>query len=95
MENKSFLSDKDKVECSWNDSVFYIDPKFFFEALFLQKRGTNPYVRYKTGAELFGLSRGVFIKLARDAEAVHKYNGTAFVNVDEVCRFIEGLNSGD
>ena len=50
MENKSFLSDKDKVECSWNDSVFYIEPKIFFEALFLQS-GTiwsKPWCVYKT-----------------------------------------------
>ena len=95
MEKKGLPSNTDKVECCWNDSIFYIEPKIFFEAVFLQKRGTNPYVRYRSGAELFGIGRTVFIKLAKDAEAVHKYNGTAFVDVEKVCRFIDGLNSGD
>ncbi len=95
MAMKGLLSNTDKVSCYWNDSVFYIEPEVFYEALFLQKSGLRPYVRYKTGAELFDVGRGEFIKLARDAEAVHKHNGTVLVDVNAVCKFINGLGSGD
>ena len=95
MEKKGLPNNTDKVECYWNDSVFYIEPKIFFEAVFLQKRGNKPYVRYGPGAELFGVSKGAFMKLAKDAEAVHKYNQIAFVDVEKVGRFIDGLSSGD
>ncbi len=92
---KELLSSKDKVTCYWNDSVFYIAPKVFYETLLRQKEGPKPYVRYKTGAELFDVGRGEFIKLARDAEAVHKHNGTALVNLDAVCKYVESLDSGE
>ena len=95
MEKKGLPSNKDKVECCWNDSIFYIEPKIFFEVLYQQKRGDTPYVRYREGTKLFGVSLGTFEKLAKDAEAVHKYNKTAFVDVEKVCRFIDGLSSGD
>jgi hypothetical protein len=95
MAKKESLSNDDKVKCYWKDSVFYIDPQIFHEALFLQKRGSQPVVRYDNGAELFHVSKGEFRKLARDAEAVHKHYGTVFVNVNEVCRFIESLGSDE
>ena len=91
---KEWMSDKDKVKCYWKDSVFYITPKVFYETLFRQEKGPLPFVRYDYGAELFHVSRGEFRKLAQDAEAVHKHDGTVYVNVDEICEFIEGLDSG-
>lgn len=81
------------VECHWKGSVLYINPKLFFSVLSMDATGARPYVRYETGAEMFDCSRGEFIKLAHDADAVHLHNNTAYVNSAQVCRYLEGLSS--
>ena len=81
------------VECHWKGSVLYVNPRLFFSVLSMDATGARPYVRYETGAQMFDCSRGEFIKLAHDANAVHLHNSTAFVNSSEVCRYLEGLDS--
>ena len=81
------------VECHWQGSILYINPKTFFSILSMDETGERPYVRYETGAKMFDVSRGEFIKIAHEADAVHLHNNTAYVNSQKVCKYIESLDS--
>ena len=39
------------------------------------------FVRYDEGAELYGMSKSTFMKLAKEAHAVYKVKSMALVNI--------------
>ena len=81
------------VECHWEGSVFYVNPRIFFEVLFQQKRGYLKYVRAETGALMFDVCKNNFVKIAREAEAMHKHDGTTLIDVEAVSRYINTLDA--
>ncbi len=86
--------EEDTVECHYNGSTFLIPARVFMETVFMTQIQPKMYVRYNTGAEMFDVSRNEFIKLAQEAEAIHKHNGTTLVDPNEVRRYVEGLGAG-
>ena len=82
-----------KVECHFNGSIMYVPVRIFMETVFAMEVGQKLYVRYDTGAKLFDVSRNQFMKVAKQAEAVHKLDGTTWVNPKEVSRYIESLDA--
>lgn len=53
------------------------------------------FIRYKEGAQMYGICQKSFERLAHDAEAVYKINHIALVNLEildaylETCRIVE------
>ncbi len=86
-------SQEPKVECHWEGSVFYVRPKIFFEVLFQQNRGHMKYVRAETGALMFDVCKNNFLSIAKEAEAMHKHNGTTLIDVEAVSRYINSLEA--
>lgn len=91
--------DDDKVVCYTADgSVHLISNKTFNAMLFMDGIRDKddvyfrPYVRYENGSKMFSVSKGEFEKIAREADAVHLHNRTAYVDVKQVCRYIDSLS---
>lgn len=93
--SRSVEVDDNMVACYPGDgSIHFIKPRTFYAMLTMDSTGPKPYVRYDDGAKMFDVSRGEFIKVAHEAEAVHLHNKTAYVNVKQVCKYIESLSDG-
>ena len=93
--------DDNKVACYTADgSIHLISNKIFNAMLFMDgikdkdEVYFKPYVRYENGSKMFSVSKGEFEKIAHEADAVHLHNKTAYVNVNKVCQYIEGLDDG-
>ncbi len=93
--------DDDKVACYTADgSIHLISNRTFNAMLFMDgikekdEVYFKPYVRYENGSKMFSVSKGEFEKIAHEADAVHLHNKTAYVNVNKVCQYIEGLDDG-
>lgn len=49
------------------------------------------YVRLKDGAELYGVSKTTFSKMADEAGAKRKVNGLVLINVEKLDEYIEAF----
>ena len=47
------------------------------------------FVRYKEGAKLYGLQKGKFASLAKDAHAIYKIDKLVLVKLDQVNAYLE------
>lgn len=47
------------------------------------------FVRYKEGAELYGMSKNQFVKLAKDAHATYKVGNLVLVNIKLFEEYLE------
>lgn len=54
-----------------------------------EEKNKRKYVRYSEGAELYSMSKGSFMKLAKEAHAVYKVGSMALVNMDLIDRYLE------
>ena len=59
------------------------------EVMIRNQKMAKKFVRYKEGADLYSMSQRSFEKLAKEAEAVCKYNKMALVNVEKVDKYLE------
>ena len=80
-----------RVECRWQGTLYFVDPRIFHEVLFLQENGPMRFVRPDTGCRMFDMSKNTFEKFARAANAVHKEDGTKLIDLHQVTRYIESL----
>jgi len=93
--------DDDHVACYTSDGAIHlISNRVFYAMLVMEGMSKTdsmiykPYVRYENGSKMFSVSKGEFEKIAHEADAVHLHNKTAYVNVNKVCQYIEGLDDG-
>ena len=92
--------DDDKVACYTADGAIHLISNRTFNAMMfmdgMSKKDAvciKPYVRYDNGSKMFSVSKGEFEKIADEADAVHLHNKTAYVDVEQVCKFINSLDS--
>ena len=57
----------------------------------LTDRRARKYVRYKEGAEMYGMGITKFQQLMKEAKAVYKIDGLVLVNCEIFERFLEGF----
>lgn len=79
----------DKVECHWNGSIHFVDPVIFQEMLFLQGKGAKRFMREDEAAEMFGVCKNNIKKIAKAADGYHRIDGTTFIDLEAVNRYIE------
>lgn len=53
------------------------------------KNTDRKFIRYREGAELYGMSESSFQRLAREARATYKLNKTVLVNREILERYLE------
>lgn len=82
-------SKKDMVECHYNGAIVYIPKKLFLAMTMRTQYDNRKFIRYKEGAEMYGMSQREFYKLAHDAGAVYKRNTMALVKIDIIDDFME------
>lgn len=61
------------------------------EATATSDKKFRKYVRYKEGAELYGIGSTKFQQLAKEAKAVYKVDGICLVNTAIFERYLEGF----
>lgn len=54
-----------------------------------EEKNKRKYVRYGEGAELYSMSKGSFMRLAKEAHAVYKIGSIALVNMELFERYLE------
>lgn len=85
------IDDNKMVECFYKDSVIRI-PKKLLRAMTLRLQFDNrKFVRYKEGAQIYGMSEREFMRLSHEANAVYKRNRLVLVNVDVLDKYMELL----
>ena len=81
--------DENMVECRYNGAVIMVPVKLFTAMTMRTQFDERKFVRYKEGAQLYGMSEREFNKLAHDAKAVYKRNKMALVKLEVVDRYLE------
>ena len=77
------------VECYYNGTKTAISPRRFYSILAGVEYEDRKFVRYKTGAHIYGMSEREFNKLAHAAGAVYKINKMALVNLSVIDNYME------
>lgn len=54
-----------------------------------ERKQRRKFVRYKEGAELYGMGLNKFMRLAKDANAIYKVNKIILVNCDILEQYLE------
>lgn len=80
---------KRMVECHYNGAVIMVPLRIFLAMTMRTQYDERRFVRYKEGAEIYGMSEREFNKLAHDAKAVYKRNKMALVKLDIIDRYLE------
>ena len=55
----------------------------------IENKQKKKYVRYKDGAEMYGMGITSFMKLAKEAKAVYKIRNIALVNIEILDEYME------
>ena len=55
----------------------------------MENKQKKKYVRYKDGAEMYGMGITSFMKLAKEAKAVYKIRNIALVNIEILDEYME------
>ena len=78
------------VKCVFNNTVFYVSNKVFSEVLLKSSQKTQKkYVRYKEGAEIYGISERKFVDLAKNADAIRRIDKIVLVSTEAIDKYIE------
>ena len=81
------------VKCYFNNAVFYVSNQVFSEVLLKAPHHSNKnYVRYKEGAELYGMSERKFVELAKNADAIRRIDKMVLVSTEAINKYIEFNN---
>lgn len=82
-----------KVECHYNGTTTLISIKMFQSMMERMQYDNRKFVRYRDGAQIYGMSEREFNKLAHDANAVYKRGKLALVKLELVDKFMEELRN--
>ncbi len=80
---------EEMVECHYKGAIIHVPAKTFAKVVMELQIDGRTYVRYKEGAELFGMSERKFWELAEAADAVHRFGKVALVNLKEIEDFLK------
>ena len=83
------LDNMQMVECHYNGVIIQIPVRLFLAMTYRMQFDNRKFIRYKEGAQIYGMSEREFIKLAHDAKAVYKRNKIAMVNVEILDKFMQ------
>lgn len=83
--------ESDQIRCEDGDKLYFIPRKLFMKMLTGIKTEDRRFVRYDTGAEIYGLGKRTFMKLAKDAGAKYKYGESVLVNTEKVDQYLESF----
>ena len=79
---------KEMIKCEDNGCVYYIPRDLFAHLVLRTQYPRRKYVRYKEGAELYGMSLCHFKTFAHEAGAVSKINKLVLVDMDILDKYI-------
>ena len=88
-KDENLDNNKQMVECHYNGSIIQIPVRLFNSMTFRMQYDNKKFVRYKDGAQMYGMSEREFYKLAHDAKAVYKRNKMVLINVAIIDKFME------
>ena len=71
-----------KIECHYKETVMYISLKTFHSLVARTQFDCRKFIRYKEGAQIYGMSDREFYNLVHDAKAVYKRNKMALVSLE-------------
>ena len=92
MGRSEFGKEEKMVECLYQGTIVMIPVEIFFSELFGPELVyEKKFLRYKDGAELYGISQNTFKEMAREAGAVYKRNGQVLVKRDTFEEYLDGL----
>lgn len=77
------------VECLFNGAVIKVPDEVFFSTLMGRPLARKRFVRYRDGAEMYGMSERTFYDLVRDADALYRRHKMVLINVELVDEFLE------
>lgn len=77
-----------KVECHFNGNVMFISQKTFNSIVVRTQFDGKKFIRYKEGAQVYGMSEREFYRLANDAKAVYKRNKMALIDLTILDEYI-------
>lgn len=80
---------EEKVECHVDGAVVEIPAKLFLSMTMGVPMERRKFVRYKEGAQMYGMCVTEFFQLAHDAEAVYKRNQMVLVNLERLDEYLE------
>ena len=87
MMNEEKMYD-DSIRCEDGGCVYYIPRELFAHLVLRTQYPKRKYVRYKEGAEIYGMSLGHFKIFAHEAGAVSKINKMVLVDMDILDKYI-------
>ena len=76
------------IRCDDGTCVYYIPKDIFAQVVLRTQRPNRKYVRYKEGAELYGMSLRQFKMISQDAGAVSKINKLVLVDTEILDKYI-------
>ena len=82
------LDNKQMVECFFKGTVIRIPAQLFHAMTIRTQFDNRKFVRYKEGAQIYGMSEREFYNLAHEAGAVYKRNKIALVNLEILDKFM-------
>ena len=88
-DSTNYGSRENMVKCHYRGAIIDVPDRLFFSILTRMQYDERKFVRYKTGAKLYGMSEREFFRLAHDAGAVYKRNTMALVSIAKVDEFLE------
>lgn len=92
MEKSEFGKEDKVVECLYQGTIVKIPVEIFFSEIFGPELVyEKKFLRYKDGAELYGISKNLFKEMAHEAGAVYKRNGMVLVKKDTFEEYLDGL----
>ena len=79
------------VECHYKGTVMMVPVKVFQSIAERAQYDNRKFVRYKEGAQIYGMSEREFMKLAQEAKAVYKRNRMALISLEVLDKYMESF----
>lgn len=88
-QNNEYGKKQEMVECHYNGAIVNIPVKLFMSMAMRTQYDNRKFVRYKEGAEIYGMSAREFNRLAHEAGAVYKRNSMALIKLSVIDEYME------
>ncbi len=82
--------ENEMVECHYKGAVIYVPAKLFVSMTMRMKFDHKKFIRYKDGAEMYGMSMSSFKDLVKNSGALyHPSEKVALINVEKLDEYLE------
>ena len=82
--------ENEMVECHYKGAVIYVPAKLFVSMTMRMKFDHKKFIRYKDGAEMYGMSMSSFKDLVKNSGALyHPSEKVALINVQELDEYLK------